>query len=413
MKKYINFNKSIIFIIIFTLMLMTGCSNSISEPIIDDINTEVNNNIVTSEDTKLTDDEKLTSVSKDDFNSNNEMLEVHYIDVGQGDAILIKQGESNMLIDAGENHKGPEVVTYLKQQNITTLEYVIGTHPHSDHIGGLDDVIHAFDVKRVIMPNKSHTTKTFEDVLNAIQSKNLKITKPTVGDVYDLGNAKFTIIGPNNSSYSNLNDYSVAIRVEYGNNSFMFTGDAEKISEQEMVNNDLTLKSDVLKAGHHGSNTSNMESFVNKVNPDYVVIQVGKENKYNHPNDDIIERFKSRNIQIYQTNIHGNIVAYSDGNNITFKNATKDDSISNKYDNSNQSSQTVISKNPNNEIENIKNEVKNLSEVEFVGTKSTKVFHISNCKYVAKPENRINFKSKEEALSAGYRGCKVCNAENQ
>lgn len=163
-------------------------------------------------------------------------LEVHFIDVGQGDATLIKQGEHAMLIDAGDNSKGTAVQAYLQSQNIKSLDYVIGTHPDSDHIGGLDVVLYKFEWDTVMMPDLEKDTRTYEDVKRVIQDKNQKITVPKAGDTYTLGEAEFTIVCPQKSDYGdNSNNYSIGLRLTYGENHFLFTGDAEEESEQDML----------------------------------------------------------------------------------------------------------------------------------------------------------------------------------
>lgn len=253
-----------------------------------------------------------------DFSESTD-LEVHFIDVGQGDSILIKQGGSSMLIDAGDNGYGKTVVNYLNANNIQKLDYVIGTHPHADHIGGLDDVINTFDIGKVIMPKVTSNTKTFEDVITAIRNKGLKITTPVVGDTFELEGAKFTILGPNSEKYGNLNNYSVVVKLEYGENSFLFTGDVEALAEKEVLDNGLNIKADVLKVAHHGSDTSNTDVFLNKVNPKYAVIQVGENNRYKHPDNIVLERLKARNITTYRNDLNGTVLAISDGNIISFK----------------------------------------------------------------------------------------------
>lgn len=245
-------------------------------------------------------------------------LEVHFIDVGQGDSILIKQDKNNMLIDAGDNKYEKPVVAYLKNIGVTELNYVIGTHPHADHIGGLDAVINSFDIGKVIMPKVTHTSKTYEDVLLAVESKNLKITPPVVGDTYKLGDAIFTIIAPNSEKYSDLNNYSIVIKMKYGENILLFTGDAETLSEKEILENGQSIKADILKIGHHGSYTATSIEFLDRVDPDYAVIQVGKDNKYGHPHIEIIERLEDKKIVIYRNDINGNIIAICDGKNIEF-----------------------------------------------------------------------------------------------
>jgi competence protein ComEC len=262
---------------------------------------------------KSTQDKETANVS--DIHS--KIMEVHFIDVGQGDAILIEEGNSTMLIDAGENNKGNTVVDYLKSQNVNELDYVIGTHPHSDHIGGLDTVLNTIPVKKVIMPSITHTSKTFEDVLDAIAKNNLTITPAVVGDRYWLGAASFTIIAPNASSYEELNNYSVGIKLTYGSNSFLLTGDAEKLSEEEMQKNGIDLSADVLKLAHHGSAYSSSKKFLDAVNPSYAVISVGADNDYGHPHADTLRAIQDRNIKLYRTDRQGTIVFASDGKNIS------------------------------------------------------------------------------------------------
>jgi competence protein ComEC len=246
-----------------------------------------------------------------------DVIEVHFIDVGQGDSILIESNNASMLIDAGENNKGSTVVNYLKAHGIEKLDYVIGTHPHSDHIGGLDTVIKAFPVDKVILPSVTHTTNTFEDVLDAITDKNLKLTKAQAGDQYSLGLANFTIISPDSNTYEDLNNYSVVIRLTYGDTSFLLTGDAEKLSEKAMVKSGYNLSADVLKLGHHGSSYSSGADFLDDVNPSYAVISVGKDNQYGHPHVETIQTMMDRNIKLYRTDEQGTIVFTSDGNTIS------------------------------------------------------------------------------------------------
>lgn len=250
-------------------------------------------------------------------------LEVHFIDVGHADAILIKNGEESMLIDGGDNSSGKLVVDYIKNQGIDSIKYVIGTHPHEDHIGGLDNVIDSFNIEKVIMPNANANTKTFEDVLNSISNKGLTITKPRPGDKYNLNGAEFIILAPNKDKYSNLNNYSVVVKLTHGNSSFVFTGDAETLSEKEILDNfGGILKADLLKLGHHGSNTSTSENFLEAVNPQIAIISLGRDNKYNHPDIEVVDRLREKNIDIYRTDEEGTIVAISDGESITINDET-------------------------------------------------------------------------------------------
>lgn len=260
-----------------------------------------------------------------------DVVEVHFIDVGQGDSILIEAGTHSMLIDAGENNKGMDVVNYLHQRNITELDYIIGTHPHSDHIGGLDTVIESFDIDKVIMPEVAHTTQSYEEVLDALEEKGLSITKPIVGTTYEFGAATFTIIAPNNVEYEDLNDYSVGVKLSYGNNSFLLTGDASKISEEEILKNGIDISANVLKLSHHGSSTSNTNKFLDAVNPTYVVISLGEDNEYGHPHTEVLQSIYNRNLKVYRTDKQGTVVFTSDGKNISVNtesyNITKEDLI--------------------------------------------------------------------------------------
>lgn len=255
-------------------------------------------------------------------------LQIHFIDVGQADSILIKQDNNYMLIDGGNNEDGDMLVKYLKEQGVEKLDYIIATHPHEDHIGGLDDVLNEFDTDLVLMPDKITTTKTFEDFLLAIKNRqdtknkngeNVTLKKvPKLEEKYNLGNASFVIYAPNSSSYDELNNYSIVIKLSFGNNAFLFTGDAEKLSEKEMLDKNYDLKADVLKIGHHGSSTSTSDEFLEAVSPKYAVLSVGEDNSYNLPKKTVMDKFKNNNIPVYRTDEQGTIILNSDGTNITF-----------------------------------------------------------------------------------------------
>ena len=245
-------------------------------------------------------------------------LEIHYLDVGQGDATLILCDGHAMLIDAGDNDQGTAVQSYLESQGVTTLDYVIGTHPDADHIGGLDVVLYKFDCKTVIMPDFEKDTRTYDDVVQTMKQKRYKNTLPEVGTVYELGSAVFTIVAPNGEYGDNANDYSVGILLQHGENRFLFTGDAEEASEADMLENGIDLKADVFKAAHHGSRTANTEEFLQRVEPDYAVISCGEDNSYGHPHGEVMNRLRAMGTSVFRTDEQGTIVAYSDGTQITF-----------------------------------------------------------------------------------------------
>ncbi|OOM14428.1 hydroxyacylglutathione hydrolase [Clostridium saccharobutylicum] len=253
--------------------------------------------------------------SSETMNKGNNMM-VHYIDVGQGDSELIQIGDKNILIDAGTSDK--KTLDYLKKINITKLDYVIATHPHEDHIGSMDDVINYCTIGTFYAPKVTTTTKTYENMIDALKKKNLKITVPKVGEQINIDNATLTFLAPNSTKYDDLNNYSIVVKVKYGNNSFLFTGDAEALSEGEILQKQLDIQADVLKVGHHGSSSSTSQDFLNKVNPKYAVISCAKGNDYGHPHKETLDKLKDKNIGIFRTDLSGTIIATSDGAKITF-----------------------------------------------------------------------------------------------
>ena len=224
-------------------------------------------------------------------------LVVHYIDVGQADSILIQlPNGQTMLIDGGESNNASSILSYMRSLNITTIDYLIATHPHSDHIGGLPTIIDSIDIGSVYMPRVSHTTQTFERLLTAIQNKGLQIDTAKAGvDILSEPDLQISIVAPVNETYSELNDYSAVIMITYSNNTFLFMGDAEVLSESHIT---ADVSADVLKVGHHGSDTSTSAVFLQKVSPDYAVISVGSGNSYGHPSDSTLSRLNDAGIKI-------------------------------------------------------------------------------------------------------------------
>ena len=245
-----------------------------------------------------------------------ENFSVSFIDVGQADSVLIRNGNYNMLIDAGNNEDGEKLVNYFKSLGIEEFTYVFATHPHEDHIGGMDDIINNFKIDNYYMSNKLSTTKTFMDVLDALDGCNLKYTVPNKGDTLKLGDANIKVIYPGDDK-SNINDSSIVLKITYGKNSFLLTGDATSNVERKIYNEDI--KSDVLKVAHHGSSYSSTDVFLDRVKPYYAVISVGKNNIYNHPSNKTLEKLNKRNIKVYRTDLVGTIVFTSDGENLSVK----------------------------------------------------------------------------------------------
>ena len=280
--------------------------------------TETNTNTESDGDTEdFVTEGVISNTYKTDSSSAGQM-QVHFIDVGQGDAALIACDGHYMLIDAGNNDKGTTVQSYLMSQGVEKLDYVIGTHPDADHIGGLDVVIYKFDCDTIIMPNVANDTRTYDDVVQAMKSKGYQTTYPVVGETYTLGGATFTIVAPNADYGNDMNDWSVGVLVQNGNNRFLFTGDAEEKAEEDILNNGIDISADVYAAAHHGSKTATSQAFLDKVSPTYVVISAGEGNKYGHPHAEVLNRLRAAGISVFRTDEQGTIVATSDGNDITW-----------------------------------------------------------------------------------------------
>ncbi len=243
-----------------------------------------------------------------------ERLEVTFIDVGQADSILLENEGHYMLIDAGNNEDGPKLVNYFKNQNIAQFDYVVGTHPHEDHIGGLDNIIKNFSIKTFYMPDVITTTKTFEEVLDSLAEKEMTLSIPKANTTFKLGDATVKVLYVGTEKENDLNDTSIVLKITYQNISFLLTGDASTKVEQKL--NPTNLESTVLKVGHHGSSTATNEKFLNTVNPKYAIISVGENNQYEHPHTTVLNTLASHNITTYRTDQDGTIKVITDGTNI-------------------------------------------------------------------------------------------------
>lgn len=249
-------------------------------------------------------------------------MKVTFLDVGQGDCTVIQTEGHQMVIDTGNNDQGERVVSFLEENGIEKLDYLIFTHPDADHIGCGDHVLEAVEVEKVIMPDLENDTVTYDEVMDELDILQTEIIYPEPGDRFVLGDAEFTVLCPEPElvDEADMNDASVGIRLAHGKNSFVMCGDAEEESEREMVRRyGGGLECDVLKCGHHGSSTATSNGFLKAVNPAWAVISCGRDNSYGHPHREVLSRLEDEDVQIYRTDRMGSVTAFSDGKDITWK----------------------------------------------------------------------------------------------
>ena len=327
------------------------------------------------------------SPKKTEIKLEGSKLLVHFIDVGQGDSILLESKGEFVLVDAGEREYGSKVVDYIKERAADSLKYVIATHPHSDHIGGLTEVINKIGAENFITVETDQSTSTWLNVLKAVEKHDVNYIDAEPGKTYRFGEASFTILAPLGSGYEGYNNYSVVTKVCCGDISFLLTGDAEKASEYEMVAAGEDLSADVLKCGHHGSSTSSTAKFLKAVRPSCAVISCGEKNDYGHPHKETMQKLNLLGCQIYRTDEMGTVVARTDGTSITF--ITPEGKTLGEYTPSAQPA----------------------GDITYIGNKNSHVFHLANCTGVESmsEKNKVAFSTREEAVEQGYKPCTQCN----
>ena len=315
MKKFIHV------LIVISLILAVSSSSACSHPVSSPNGVPTNQSVAI---TTITTTDQIvmvptTTAPTNSQNSTNQkpLLEVYFLDVGQGDSEILRYGDKTMLIDAGTNASTNVLLNNIKSLGITQFDFVIATHPHEDHIGGLDAVINNFRIGKLYMPRITTTTKTFSDVLTAIKNKGYTVTAPVPGSTFNLGDVQCMVLAPNSQKYDDLNNYSIVIKVTYDATSFLFTGDAQTLSEQEMLGKGFDMKADVLKVGHHGSDSSTSPQFLKNASPKYGVIEVGKGNDYGHPHQITLDKLAAANVKVFRTDLNGTIIFKSDGSAIT------------------------------------------------------------------------------------------------
>ena len=311
-------------------------------------------------------------------------FEVHFIDVGQADSALVICDGHYMLIDGGNAEDSDLVYSYLERHGAKHLDCMVASHAHEDHIGGLSGALNYATVDTALCPVTEGDTKVFRDMVRFLGEQGKSLTVPAPGDKFSLGSAQVEILGPV-TKYDDTNDTSIVLRIDYGETSFLFTGDMEKGAEADLLDSGANVRATVLKAGHHGSDTSSSYRFIREVSPKYAVLSVGTGNKYGHPSDEVLSRFRDAGTEVYRTDMQGHVIAVSDGKTVTFRTEKEADTATNPTGNS--TLQT------------------------YIGNESSMKFHLPDCASVKniREDKQVVFFSRVQALLAGYEPCGRCN----
>lgn len=340
-----------IFALLLCLLLLAGCSAPAAPP----------------------------TATSQESTASDAALEVHFIDVGQADCTLLLCGGEAMLIDGGNVEDSSLVVSYLLSQGVEELNCLISTHAHEDHAGGLAGVMAVFPVETVYATTTTYASQCYDDFMYYVDQQDLTAARPAPGDTHSLGDATVTFLGPV-KDYAETNDTSLVCRVDYGDTSFLFTGDMETPAETDMLDSGAHVKVDVLKVGHHGSSTSTGHHFLYEVDPTWAVISCGKDNSYGHPNQETLDKLEDAAVAVYRTDEMGTVVALSDGRRITFTNG-----------------ETVLPEAGQEE-----------DPETFIGNKNSKKFHSEDCSALPAEKNQVIFRSYQEAVESGYEPCGNC-----
>lgn len=311
-----------------------------------------------------------------------EGLTIHFIDVGQADCALLECGGEYLLIDGGNREDGQLVVSYLEQQGVESLTAVVCTHAHEDHVGGLPSVLAVYPTQAVYAPTNTYASKVFDNFLYYTDQQGLSVTIPAPGDELRVGDTALTVLGPV-KTYPDANNTSIVLKVQYGETAFLFTGDMETTAENDMMDywdGRMDFTCDVLKMGHHGSNTSTSYRLLHEVSPTHAVISVGEGNDYGHPHKEPMTRLKQAGVVALRTDQLGHIIARSDGETTSF-----------------------TWQNQNGQPEDVEP-----GDGAFIANKNSGKFHVPGCSNLPAEKNQVIFSSYQEALDAGYTPCGSC-----
>jgi len=330
-------------------------------------------------------------------------LNIHMIDVGQGDSFLLECSDKYMLIDAGEVDCGDAVVEYLNSNNIEKLDYAVISHPHSDHYGGMLTVLENVDTENIVMTEKANTSRTWETLIDYIDRHDYNVIFPETGDTLNLGACAVTVFVPDVKNTDALNDCSIILRAEYNGMAALFTGDAEKSEERLVMDSGFDVSADVLKVGHHGSNTSTDTEFLQKVDPKLALISCGKNNEYGHPQVETTALLRKYSVYSRRTDQDGNVVVNLNEGRLTI---ITDDGTSSCVD----INKSEVSSQTENDSKNTSNKLQSDVPESFVGNKNSHVFHTENCYSVEKMSegNMVYFNNREDAVNSGYSPCERC-----
>lgn len=313
-------------------------------------------------------------------------MKVHFVDVGQADCMLLQSGGEAMLVDGGNVEDSDLVVSYLLDQGVEELRYVVGTHAHEDHIGGLAAVLAVIPTEEVWCPVTEYDTSCFEDFAYYADQQGLELICPEPGTVFTLGDAEITVLGPV-KDYEDTNNTSIVLRVDHGQNSFLLTGDAEQEAELDILEEGFDVSATVLKVGHHGSNTSSCYQWLREVDARYGVISCETGNDYGHPHEEPLSRLRDAEVTLYRTDLQGHILCRSDGNTVIFETG-KQAAVTNptETDGSGQKGEAEY----------------------YIGNRNSQKFHLPTCSGLPAEKNQVRFETWEEAMAAGYSACGTC-----